>query len=121
MIGPVDSHRPTSNRIAIARLAERVVGADPGVSLTQGGDRWLTRDGDRVIGGIVVAASAGGRVDVSLHLVAHLPPRPLRQQAAALRSELRLAVGKAGLAETLGEVDVTIHDLREPGEGAAAA
>jgi hypothetical protein len=116
----VDARRPTSSRIALARLAERVVAADPGVSPAEGG-LWLTRDGDRLIPGVVVAAGAGGRVDVSLHLVAHLPPRPLELQVATLRAELVEAARTAGLGERLGPIDVTIHDLRQPGaEGMAA-
>lgn len=117
----MDLDRPISTRIAIARLAEREIAADPGVSPTDGGGRWLTRDGDRAIAGVVAIASGGGRVDVALHLVAHLPPRPLEQQVAVLRAELQASAQHAGLSDILGRIDVAIHDLRVPGEGEAAA
>ena len=116
----MDAHRPTSTRIAIARLAELVVDSDPGVSPAAGGS-WLTRDGDRAIPGVVVAAGAAGRIDVSLHLVAHLPPRPLEGQVATLRAELVAAARQAGLGDSLGPIDVTIHDLREPSPDGMAA
>jgi len=115
-MGPVDAQRPTSNRIVIARLVERAIAADPGVSPTDDSGRWLTRDGDRTIPGVVVAAAAGGQLDVSVHLVAHLPPRPLEPEAETLRAEIVDLVRGAGLAERMGRIDVTIHDLRERSE-----
>lgn len=117
----MDPRHPISTRIAIARSAERVVAADSGVSPTDGGGRWLTRDGDRTIPGIVAAASGDGRVGVGLHLVAHLPPRPLAHQVASLRSEILASARRARLGEGLGRIDVTIHDLREADEGGEAA
>jgi hypothetical protein len=110
-MSPLESTRPISRRIAIARLAEAVVAADPGVGATREGGRWLTRDGDRVIAGVVVAAAGDGRVDVAIHLVAYMPPRPLREQATALREALVAAARRTGVAESLGNIDVTIHDL----------
>lgn len=115
-MGPLQSTRPTSTRIVIARLAEQVVAADPGVSATREGGRWLTRDGDRVIPGVVAAASGGGRVDVDLHLLAFMPPRPLEHQAASIRAALLEAAQRTGVAASLGEIDVTIHDLVAPDE-----
>ena len=112
----LESTRPASTRIVIARLAEQVVAADPAVSATQGGGRWLTRDGDRVIPGIVAAASGDGRVEVGLHLNAYMPPRPMAQQAADLRSDLMRAARQVGVAESVGEIDVSIHDLVAPEE-----
>jgi hypothetical protein len=109
-----ESTRPISRRIVIARLAEAVVAADRGVGPAREGGSHVTRDGDRLIPGIVVAAAADGRVDVDLHLVAYLPPRPLAEQATALRVALAAAARRSGVAESLGEIDVTIHDLVEP-------
>jgi hypothetical protein len=118
----LDTTRPASARIGIARLAEQVIAADPGVGPTRGGARWLTRDGDRVIDGVVVAAAGSGRVEVDLHLVAYLPPRPLGEQAESLRAALTRAARQAGIGTLLGEIDVTIHDLRErPADAGASA
>jgi hypothetical protein len=113
-MGALESTRPTSTRIVVARLAEAVITADPGVSATREGGRWLTQDGDRAIEGVVVAAAGDGRVEVDLHLVAHLPPRPLEQQARGLREALVAAAKRTGVAGSLGAVDVTIHDLVAP-------
>ena len=109
-----ESTRPTSRRIVIARLAEQVIAADPNVGATREGGAWLTRDGDRVIPGVVVAAAADGRVEVDLHLVAYMPPRPLGKQAEDLREALSASARRSGVAEGLGEIDVTIHDLVAP-------
>jgi hypothetical protein len=109
----LEKTRPTSARIGIARLAQQVIAADPGVGPTRGGARWLTRDADRVISGVVVAVDGAGRVEVDLHLVAYLPPRPLGEQATSLRAALFTAAQRAGGVADLGEIDVTIHDLRE--------
>lgn len=117
----MDPHPPISSRIAIARFAEQAVAADTGVSPTEGGGRWLTRDGERTIPGIVATASGDGRVEVGLHLIAHLPPRPLEQQVENLRNEILASARQARLAEGLGRIDVTIHDLREADEGGEAA
>ena len=111
-----ESTRPTSTRIVIARLAEAVIAADPGVSATREGGRWLTRDGERVIAGVVVAASRDRRIEVGLHLLAYMPPRPIEQQAASLRAELLEAARRTGIGKSLGEIDVTIHDLVAPEE-----
>jgi hypothetical protein len=100
----------------IARLAGAVIAADPGVSATREGGRWLTHDGERVIPGVVVAAGGDGKVEVDLHLLAYMPPRPLAQQADGLRETLVAAARRAGVGESLGEIDVTIHDLVAPEE-----
>lgn len=109
-----ESTRPASRRIVVARLAEQVIAADPGIGATRQGGNWLTLDGDRVIPGVVVAAAADGRVEVDLHLVAYLPPRPLGKQADDLREALVAAARRAAVAEALGEIDITIHDLVAP-------
>ena len=113
-MNPSEPAGPTSVRIAVARLAEKVIAADPGVGVIREGRRWITQDGGRTIPGVVVAAAAGGRVEVGLHLVAYMPPRPLAEQAERLREALLAAAGRAGLAADVGEIDVTIHDLVVP-------
>ena len=113
-MNPSEPAGPTSVRIAVARLAEQVIAADPGVGVIREGRRWITQDGGRTIPGVVVAAAAGGRVEVGLHLVAYMPPRPLAEQAERLREALLAAAGRAGLAADVGEIDVTIHDLVVP-------
>ncbi len=110
-MSPPQSTRPTSRRIVLARLAEEVIAADPGVGAAREGGAWSTRDGDRTIAGVVVAAAADGRVEVAMHLVAYLPPRPLGEQAADLRTALTAAARRVGLAESVGEIDIAIHDL----------
>jgi hypothetical protein len=111
-----ESTRPASTRIVLARLAEQVIAADPGVGATREGGRRLTRDGDRDIPGVVVAAGGDGRVEVDLHLVAYMPPRPLEEQADTLREALIAAARRSGVAASLGKIDVTIHDLVAPEE-----
>jgi hypothetical protein len=113
-MSPSDAERPISVRTALARLAAEVVAADAGVGAAREGGRWVTRDGDRVIPGVVVTAAGSGRVDVDLHLVAYLPPRPLARQAESLRAALLAAARRTGVAASLGEIDVTVHDLVEP-------
>jgi hypothetical protein len=112
---PPDAQRPTSARVAIARLAGAVIAADPGIGPTDGGGRWVTPDGDVVVPGVVVAAADGGGFDVALHLVAYLPPRPVEEQAASLRAALLAVTRRAGVTDRLGQIDVAIHDLRERG------
>jgi hypothetical protein len=112
-----ESSRPVSRRVAIARLAEAVVAADPGVGPAREGGSFVTRDGARTIAGVVVVMGADGRVQVDLHLVAYLPPRPFAPQATALREALIAAARRAGVAASLGAIDVTIHDLVEAGDG----
>jgi hypothetical protein len=109
-----DPTRPTSVRIGIARLAGQVIVDDPDVEPADG-SRRSTADGDDVIPGVVAAAGVDGRIDVDLHLVAYLPPRPLGEQAASVRAGLVAAARRSGLAARLGEIDVTIHDLVERG------
>jgi hypothetical protein len=65
---------------------------------------------------VVVAASGDGRVEVDLHLLAYMPPRPLAEQADGLRATLVAAARRAGVGASLREIDVTIHDLVAPEE-----
>jgi len=113
----VDHIRPASTRVAIARLAEEVVGRTVGVSATRGRGRWLTADGERTIDGVVVGQTAAGATDVDLHLIAEWPARPLPPLADQLRWELRADAASAGLGDHLGEIEVSVHDFKLPGEG----
>jgi hypothetical protein len=113
------SIRPATTRVVLARLAERVIAEEDGVSATAGGGRWLTRDGDRDLDGVVVGASASGHLDVDLHLLAAWPPLPLPEVSARLRRRLSAAAASTGIESRLGRVDVTVHDVVEPaGSGA---
>lgn len=111
--------RPSSRRVLAARLAEQVIACQDAVSATAGRDRrWVTADGDRLIDGVVLAAT-GRRLNVELHVVADWPPEPLQQFAARLRGGLERLASSAGLSDRLGNVDVAIHDVRERGNTSA--
>ena len=116
-MGSEGAIRPASTRVSIARLAEAVIAADPGVSPTPGQGRWLTPDGEKVIPGVVVGATADGRVDVQLHLVGAWPPQPLPETVSRLQQQLTEAAVAVGIGERLGRIDVSIHDFAEPAEG----
>lgn len=116
----LDTVRPATTRVSVARLAEQVIVGNPGVSATRGRGRWLTLDGERVVSGVVVGMTGAGRVDVALHLIAAWPPQPLPPLAEQLRWELANEAAAAGLGDRLGEIAVTIHDLADPGEEVAA-
>lgn len=98
----------------LARLAEAVVADDPGVCAISGGR--YTRDGDREIPGVAVTAGADGRVDLDLHLLAYMPPRPFEEQAESIRKALQEAARRTGTAERLGQIEVTIDDVIAPTE-----
>lgn len=111
--------RPASGRVLLACLAEQVIAGHDAVSATAGRDRrWVTADGDRLIDGVVVAAT-GSRLNVELHVLADWPPEPLTQLATQLRSGVVRSASKAGLGDRLGDVDVAIHDVREPDDSGA--
>lgn len=112
----LDGTPPASTRVSIARLAEQVVGRTAGVSATRGRGRWLTADGGRSIDGVVVGQTAAGVADVELHLIAEWPARPLPPLADRLRRELMADAAAAGLGERIGEIDVSVHDLKVPGD-----
>jgi hypothetical protein len=112
--------RPASARVRLARIAERVLAADEQVGPTAAGGRWVTRDADRTIPGVVVVESAGGAVDVSLHLVVAAPTEPLENTAGRVRAAIVAAAAAAGLGGRLGSIDVEFHDLA-PVESEAVA
>ncbi len=111
------AQRPVTGRVLLARMAEQVIALEGGVSTTAGRDRrWVTADLDREIEGVVVAETGHGhgQADIDLHLVADWPPEPLQQLAAQLRRRLRRSAAMAGLGDRVGEIGVSIHDVREP-------
>ena len=113
---PPQSTRPATARVRLARIAEGVIDADDGVGATVGAGRWLTRDGDRTIAGVVVAESPGGAVDLQLHLIVATPVEPLEQGAERLRQAIREEAVRADLLERLGAIDVSFHDVAAPPE-----
>lgn len=61
--------------------------------------------------GVVAAARPGGRFDLSLALVAR--PVSLHRLADAVRGRIGDVVSRAGLGDTLGQIDVAFEDLLE--------
>jgi hypothetical protein len=110
------SVRPATPRVRLARIAARVIDADARVSATAGPGRWLTRDGDRTIAGVVVAESVTGAIDLELHLVVAAPEEPLEHQAGRLRQAILGEAIKADLSGRLGAIDVSFHDVTGPTE-----
>jgi hypothetical protein len=110
----LESTRPATARVRLARIAERVVEADARVTATAQGVRWVTRDGDRTIAGVVVAESASGAVDMGLHLIVAAPTEPLEGLAAELRQAIADGARRDSLAERLGTIDVAFHDVAIP-------
>jgi hypothetical protein len=112
-VSPIDPTRPTSTRIMLARLAEAVVADDPGVRAAPA-EEWRTRDGDREIPGVVATAGADGRVDVDLHLLAYMPPRPIERQVTSICEALREAARRTGTEGRIGRIEITIEDVIAP-------
>ena len=110
-LSPVESERPPSPRVALARLAAAVLVAEPTVVPTAGLGRWATSDGSGRIDGVVAAEGADGTVEVELHLSARWPTGSLPRLAEDLREEVREAARRTGLGGRLGEVAVSIHDI----------
>ena len=113
----IDSTRPATARVRLARIARRVVEADGRVSATAGAGRWLTPDGDRTIDGVVAAEAVTGAIDLGLHLVAIAPTEPLEQRASLLRQAIVGQAIAAGLDDRLGGIDVSFHDVAVALEG----
>lgn len=102
-----------SVRFDLARLALAGALATPGVVRAEAGRTglWVTEErGDR-LEGVTVAALAGGRYEVVLHLVTSMTPLvPLTEQ---VRARVVRAVARAGLPDALGPVHVAIEDTVE--------
>lgn len=104
-----------SRRVALARLARDAAVRTEGVAEVDAGPnpaRATITEGER-IAGVTVAALPSGRYGVSVYVTARLVPLP--RLAAAIRDEITRAAESEGLAEQLGEIDVTFTDVRETG------
>ncbi len=112
----METDRPATARVRLARIAERVIDADRRVSATAGAGRWLTRDGDRTIAGVVAAEAVTGVIDLDLHLVVASPTEPLEQRASMLRQAIVAQTIEADVVDRLGGIDVTFHDVAAAGE-----
>ena len=112
---PPAASRPLSVRVQLARLAlesalavDEVVGSDPGPR----GMR-VTADGRERLPGVTSIARADGTYGLALHLVTWVVP--LHPLADRVRSRVARAASRAGLAERLGPLDITIEDVVEEG------
>jgi hypothetical protein len=110
-ITTMETTRPASARVRLARIAERAIDADDRVSATAGAGRWLTRDGDRTIAGVVAAEAVTGAIDLGLHLIVETPTEPLEQRASLLRQAIVGRAIAANLVGRLGGIDVSFHDV----------
>ena len=103
--------------MTLARLALESALATEGVVSTDAGPvgTRVTRGGGGRLRGVVAAARADGRYGIELHLVTRVVP--LHPLAARVRAGVGQAARVAGLAESLGPIDITIDDVAET-EGA---
>lgn len=87
----------------------------PGAALTAGPDgRWVTRDGEQTIRGVLVAAQSDGRYELELHLVVTWPPEPLAYLAQDVRRRMRAAIKREGLDAHLGDIQIRVEDVQSP-------
>ena len=112
---PPAASRPLSVRVQLARLAlesalavDGVVGSDPGPRGVR-----VTADGRERLPGVTSMARADGTYGLALHLVTRVVP--LHPLADRVRSRVARAAARAGLAERLGPLDITIEDVVEEG------
>jgi hypothetical protein len=98
-------------RLRLAALARAAALATPGVvelDAGRAGMRMTASEGMRV-DGVVCAALADGRYQLSVHLVGAMVS--LRPLADAVRARVERDVAIAGLADQLGPVDVAVEDV----------
>src|SRR5512142_2653828 len=114
-MAPAGGSPAVSERVRLARAALDAALRDPGVVRGDTGPLGVvrTRDGAGALAGVTVAAEAGGRYSVDLHLVARLVP--LRPLADGVTERVRVAASRAGLAAVLGTVSVYIDDVEVAG------
>lgn len=112
---PPAASRPLSVRVQLARLAlesalavDGIVGSDPGPRGVR-----VTVDGRERLPGVTSMARADGTYGLALHLVTRVVP--LHPLADRVRSRVARAAARAGLAERLGPLDITIEDVVEEG------
>ena len=102
-----------SERVMLARVALDAALSVNGVVSGDAGrfGTWVTADGEERLPGVLVTARAGGGFAVELHLVAQVVP--LHPLAERIREQVARAAAGAGLADVLGNVDVTFEDVVE--------
>ena len=113
--GPPVGSPEASERVRLARAALGAALSDPGVVRGDTGALGVirTRDGAGALAGVTVAAEAGGRYSVDLHLVTRLVP--LRPLADGVIERVHRAASRAGLSAVLGTVSVSIDDVEVAG------
>ena len=98
---------------AVARAAALATGGVVGLDAGRAGMR-MTASAGRRVDGVVCVALPEGRYQVSVHLVAAMVA--LRPLADAVRARVERDVGRAGLADRLGPVDVAVEDIQARAE-----
>jgi hypothetical protein len=113
---PTGAPSEVSERVQIARLALAAAINTRGVISAAAGEPplWVTADPSGLLHGVTATATADGRFDVALRLVAELVP--LHALADRVCAAVRDAVGRAGFGEHLASVRVEIADVRGPEE-----
>ena len=104
----------------LARLALDAALDVDGVLAADAGPRGLvvTRDGTALLRGVLVAAEAGRRYSVDLGLRVRLVPLPALAEAVRARVARNARLG--GVGDLLGAVTVTVQDVVDDDELAAA-
>ena len=104
------SASPGSERLRLARLAERVALSVTGVVRCDAGpaDAYLTAGGGERVEGVLCTADGVGGYDVSVRIVVG-GLVPLRRLADNVAAGIRAQAGRTGLP--LGQVAVEISDL----------
>jgi len=108
-----------TGRTRLANVALEAALSVAGVVAADAGPRGMhvSVEGARLLRGVRVAAEPGGRYAVDLGLQALL--EPLEPLAEHVRERVRQRAGTAGLADLLGPVTVTFHDVLDGDEAAA--
>jgi len=106
---------PGSARVRLAALALEAARAVDGVLAADAGPAatHVTVSGATTVLGVLVVAEPGGRYSIDLGLQARLVP--LGALADAVRASVVRSITRAGLAELVGAVGVTFHDVAAPG------
>lgn len=109
--GPVGK----TERIELAGLALEAALSTPGVIASHPGPNAsaVTASPSGLLRGVVVAAVAGGRYTVDVHLIAR--PVPLHALADAVRARIQHRSQVAGLGGVLDTVSVRFEDVVEDG------
>ena len=94
--------------LAAAQAVDGVLAADAGPTATH-----VTVSGSTTVLGVLVVAEPGGRYSIDLGLRARLVP--LGALADAVRASVVRSITRAGLADLIGPVGVTFHDVAAPG------